>query len=416
MGAASMKHEATVRSSINVLHILVDLNVGGGQYYVLRHLMEFDSRRVASFVCSILPASERDNMEPLFRQSGAKLLYLGHRRAWQFPGKLWELVRLIRTWQIDLIHTNNVRSEGAYGHAAALLTGVPEVETLHWIEDSPPVAAPVLFRARLASRRALRLLEARFVGRRILRGVITYSEAVRRSKAAYLRALGLPPEDAPLIYPGLDMSRFRPLALAEKEALRQELGIARASPLLVNVARLVGFKGQSLLIPLMSEITRRWREAHLLIAGEGEERQALEAAIATRGLQGHITLPGSRSDVARLLALADVFVFPSYAEAFGFALLEAMAAGVPVAAFRLPVFAEFVKDGVHGRLVDPFDGQALIDAVTDLLEEPEKARAMGQAGRDQVTQRFSARESTAAVERTYLSICRRAHVPWRGGD
>src|SRR5262249_11401838 len=162
-----------------------------------------------------------------------------------------------------------------------------------------------------AMRRMIRIAEGRLVGRRILRGVITYSQEVRRARSSYLRTLALPPDCMPLIYPGLELSRFTPTPASEKLALRRELGIPEGQPLLINVRRLVSFKGQRSLAPLMAEVVRQWPAARLLIAGEGAERQRLAADILAARLGAHIVLLGSRADVPRLLAAADLFVFPS---------------------------------------------------------------------------------------------------------
>src|SRR5262249_10097522 len=107
---AQTRDEVASRPCTNVLHLLPNLNVGGGQYYVLRHLAEFNRERVASFLCTVLPGDEHDTVEPLFRQSGAKILHLYHRHVWQFPRNLWKLIRFIRAEHIDLIHTNGTPS------------------------------------------------------------------------------------------------------------------------------------------------------------------------------------------------------------------------------------------------------------------------------------------------------------------
>src|SRR5262249_31223017 len=122
----------TMAQTLNVLHVLENLNVGGGQYYVLRHLARFDRSRIASFVCGVMPMRKDDNVEQLFNSAGATILQLEHRRPADVISRLRRLVQFIRANRIDLIHTNGNRMERIYGHAAAGLTGLPEIETLHW--------------------------------------------------------------------------------------------------------------------------------------------------------------------------------------------------------------------------------------------------------------------------------------------
>jgi phosphatidylinositol alpha-1,6-mannosyltransferase len=129
----------------------------------------------------------------------------------------------------------------------------------------------------------------------------------------------------------------------------------------------------------------------LVIAGDGDDRPRLEALAATLGLAGQVLFTGfvSEATLAELYARAAVFVMPSRGEGFGLVYLEAMRAGRPSVAARASAAAEIVVDGETGLLVDPLDPDAIAGALGRLLAAPELARAMGEAGRRRLEQRFT---------------------------
>jgi glycosyltransferase involved in cell wall biosynthesis len=112
------------------------------------------------------------------------------------------------------------------------------------------------------------------------------------------------------------------------------------------------------------------------IAGDGPDRDAVERALAGAG-----AVLGERDDVPALLASSDVFVLSSTSEGMPMTVIEAMAAGLPVVASDVGGLRELVDDGVTGLLVPPRDARALAAALSSLLEDAERRRAMGDAGR-----------------------------------
>ena len=123
----------------------------------------------------------------------------------------------------------------------------------------------------------------------------------------------------------------------------------------------------------------------LLIVGDGQERQRLEAQARQLGVDGAIRFLGFRSDVAELLALSDLVVMPSLTEASPQAAMEATAAGRPVVASRAGGLPEVVEDGVGGVLVPPASPQALSRAITELLGSPMCRAHLASGARSQAT-------------------------------
>jgi glycosyltransferase involved in cell wall biosynthesis len=129
----------------------------------------------------------------------------------------------------------------------------------------------------------------------------------------------------------------------------------------------------------------------LVIVGDGEQGARVAAAVRARGLTSHVELAGSlpRPSAMARLAEADVFCLPSIYEGLPLAILEAMAAGLPVVATAVSGNPEAVEDGTTGVLVRPESADALAETLIALLADPERRRRMGEAARARVAERFS---------------------------
>ncbi|WP_106204908.1 glycosyltransferase [Aliiruegeria haliotis] len=164
----------------------------------------------------------------------------------------------------------------------------------------------------------------------------------------------------------------------------------------VFVGRLAAMKGVPLLIDAFAQVLVCHPGARLTLVGDGPERPLIEARAEALGIGANLTFAGFRNqeEVAELLAEADVFALPSFAEGVPVVLMEAMASRRPVVATRVAGVGELVEDGVSGTTVPPGDACPLAEAIAALLDNPERARAMGDAGRQRVCSEYdSAREA-----------------------
>jgi glycosyltransferase involved in cell wall biosynthesis len=205
-----------------------------------------------------------------------------------------------------------------------------------------------------------------------------------------------------LIYNGVDLARYA--QPRECYTLHGEFPIPHDAPIVGVVARLEPEKGHPTLLEAWPAVLDAVPTAHLLIVGEGSTRELLEAQAQALGLLGagaSITFTGRRDDVPAVTAALDVAVLPSYREAQGLSILEAMALARPVVASAVGGIPEMIEDGRTGILVPPRDPGALAAAIVRVLTDTAYAAALGQAGHDLVNERFCLEFMVRAVESIY---------------
>ena len=236
----------------------------------------------------------------------------------------------------------------------------------------------------------------RFLGgyARRLHGRIAVSAAARHFIDRYF------PGDYKLIPNGVDLTRYEGIEPIE----RWRDGTAN----ILFVGRFEQRKGLLVLLKAFRVLRRSGLDCRLIVVGSGPQEREVRRYIATRGLKG-VELLGRVGDAekARLFATADVFVSPATGqESFGIVLLEAMAAGTPIVCSDIHGYKGVVRRGEEALLVPPRDHQALVGAVSRLLEDPALRATMGASGHVRA-QQFSWPSITAKVDDYYGFVIRR---------
>ena len=184
-----------------------------------------------------------------------------------------------------------------------------------------------------------------------------------------------------------------------------DLGLPPESLVVAYVANLREDKGHLCLIEAARRVVADVPSARFLFVGR-EDREAvpIRAKIRELGLEGHVVLGGSRRDIPAILRATRVVAHPGEQEGLSNAILEAMAAGVPVVASHVGGNPETVEDGKTGLLVPPGDPVVLASAILDLLRDPERAAGMGRAARDRIRDRFSLAGMIKGIEESYIEL------------
>ncbi len=202
-----------------------------------------------------------------------------------------------------------------------------------------------------------------------------------------------------LIYNGVDLDRYdhqEPCC-----TLREEYGMEAWSPIVGVVGRLELEKGHPTLLEAWPHVLRSCPDAYLVIVGEGSRLDALHEIARDMQILHRVVFTGRRDDIPAVTAAFDVAVLPSYREAQGLTILEAMALSRPVVASNVGGIPEMIEDGVTGLLVPPHDPPALAAAIVRLLNNHQLADTLGRAGHDLVHDRFCVQLMVKAVQELY---------------
>jgi glycosyltransferase involved in cell wall biosynthesis len=377
---------------IRVVRVIARLNIGGPAIHATLLTACLDPARFhTTLVTGSEDASEGNYLALHGREAAVELIPdLGREiRPLRDLRTLAALMRVIRRVRPHIVHTHTAKA-GAVGRLAAALCGVPVVvHTFHGHVlrgyFSPAKTAVYRNIERGLARRTDRLL--------------TVTDLVRDE----LLALGVGrPEQYITVPLGFDLA---PLvhAAGRRGELRAELGVG-AAPLVGIVARLVPIKAHEIFLDAAARIRAAVPDARFLIVGDGECRQALEARVDALGLREAVRFLGWRADLDRLYADLDVVVLTSRNEGSPVALIEAMAAGVPVVSTAVGGVPDVVAHGTSGLLAPVDDAAAVAEHTVTLLRDRARALTMGGAGRSRVVATYSADRLVADIERLYDAL------------
>lgn len=282
-----------------------------------------------------------------------------------------------------VLHVHGYKSTFYALRARQALPGVPIVATLHgWVTYS----------------RALwlyRQLELRMLRR--VQSVCIVTEAMRE----HLHQAGILAERIRLIENGIDTTRFHPGAPGLP---RDELGIPHDAFVFGGMLRLSPEKNPLGLLAAFAQVANALPDAHLVLAGDGPQREAIQRSVHSHDLAGRVHLLGARNDPERIYPLFDCFVLPSLSEGLPLALLEAMACERPVVATRVGQIAAVVE-GLPVALVRPGDTGELVHAMRLAASAGSAVAAL----RERVQARYSVNRMACDYAEVYRGLGHR-HV------
>ncbi len=302
------------------------------------------------------------------------------------------LIRFIGREKIDIIHCEEGTRNAGYADLLSRVTRAKSVVHFHlgwgdWMSR--------------ASLLAIRRAEA----------IIAVSSWTGRQ----IHEDGVPAQRIFPVFNGIEVRHWDPAAV-DGTAIRREFGLGPQDPLIVQVAQLVAWKRQHLVIEALPRVLERYPTARVMLVGREEAARhggsdtytvSLKRQVAAAGLERSVIFTGWRNDVREILAAADVFTLPSVGEPFGLAFLEAMAMGKPVVAVRAGGTPEVIDDGKAGLLGAPDDADQLAAHLLALIDEPQRRRRLGEYGRQRVLECFTAQRMADDVESVYRFVAAR---------
>ncbi|WP_435066126.1 glycosyltransferase [Halobaculum sp. EA56] len=224
--------------------------------------------------------------------------------------------------------------------------------------------------------------------------IVSNSEA----GAKWVIERGADPEEVSVVPNGRKVDAYD---VPEPEGLRSSLGLG-TGPVVGTVGRLVERKGHHDLLKAWPRVLNEHPNAELVIVGGGPERDRLDDHTRRLDIAESVHFLGTRDDVPELLAMFDVFAFPSHYEGMPGALLEAMCAELPIVTTPVDGCSELITDDEHGVHVPPQDSEALAHAIITLLSDDEKASLLGRAAGARAHSEYSVDAMVDRFERLYL--------------
>jgi len=205
-------------------------------------------------------------------------------------------------------------------------------------------------------------------------------------------------------YSGVDCSAMA--ISGDNHDVRAQHGVPRQALLIGTIANLLPLKGYEVMLDALPAVLAAMPTVHYLIIGGGEAEYGtrLKAMTVERGIAERVHFAGFQKSVASYLSALDLYVHPSLKEAFGLAVVEAMAMGKAVVATTTGGLPEVVAQGETGLLAPPGDAESLAAAVVSLLEDKVRREQMGRSGKARAQERFSLDASVRHMEQLYGEV------------
>lgn len=359
---------------VRVAFVIWSLGLGGAEQVVIRLAAALDRRRFSPIICCL---NEPGQFAPQAQSAGIEVLAF-HKRGPIDLGMLRSLSAAFRDRRIDVVHTH-LWGASVWGRIGARLAGVARVVATEHNVDSWKGWHHLLIDRVLA-----RLTDA----------LVGVSGQVRD----FYEGHGIGRGRWKVIYNGIDTS-LPPLR--ERGEPYRALGISADAPVVGLVGRIVPVKAPEVFLQAVALAAKTVPGLRALVIGDGPLRAEAQGVARRLGVDQRTVFTGLRKDVPDLLAGMDVLVFSSTREGLSIAMLEAMAAGVPVVATSVGGNPELIESGDSGFLVPSGDAAAIAARVSDLLLDPALMQRVSAAARRRVEERFSLATMVAAYETLY---------------
>ena len=363
MKMSSIKSPA--ESYHRILHITFNMGFGGTEQVIRQLVKHLPLDRYSNEILCVDGAV--GDIGQALKKQGITVHVLK-----RFPGFDWRLAldinKLIRNRGFTIVHCHQY-TPWLYGWLASFGTGAKLVFTEHG-------------RFHPDSYRRKAWLVNRFLG-------ATTSAIVAISKAtgdALVKYEYLPRRRIEIIYNGIESVSVENTARLK---VLDEFDLSADTRIIGTVARLDPVKNQDLILDAVSWLAQRVDKLHVVIVGDGPEREILEKRAKELGIENKVSFTGFISEPAHYLASMDIFLLPSFTEGASMTLLEAMSLGVPAVASRVGGSPEIIENSETGLLFDVDQPDRFIEHVSFLLEHPEKRKAIAENAKTRFAEKFS---------------------------
>lgn len=370
-----------------VLYIVDGLGFGGTQRYVI-DLAKFSSKfDVDPFVCSFVKGDQVKN-ELLSENIPILAVPVTKVYTREAFGALGKIIRFIKSHKIEVVHTFQT-NPNILGTLAGRLAGIPVISSRR---DTGELGLRGSWRVVLFERMIINRLVSKIVA-----NSKAAAEAARKNE-------GIQAGKIQVIYNGIDHAKYSDLIKGFRGEIRANSNLSEDLFVFGNIAVHRTVKSLDTLIRAFKIVHSQHSSTRLLMVGDGPERKNLESLARSLGIFNAVLFTGVNLDVSTILPAMDAFILSSKTESFSNAILEAMAAGLPVIATDVGGNPESVLHGETGLLVPKENPEAMAKAMVELFNNPSKAASMGISGKKRVQIFFSWENSFRNLRNLYFSV------------
>jgi glycosyltransferase involved in cell wall biosynthesis len=369
---------------MKIFFLSTSMGMGGSDSQLLAAAQELRARGHEVLIVSLTPLGP---MGLQAREAGVPTESLEMRRGVPDPRGLVRLIRLVRAWRPDVLHSHMVHAN-LMARVLRLFVPIPAlVSTIHNIYEGGRV---------------------RMAAYRLTNALVDHMTIVSQAAADRFVSEGIVPKNILTVVPnGVDTDRFRTVPASARESLRDSMGLEREFVWLA-VGRFEVAKDYPNMLRAFATVHQRHPRAVLLLVGRGTLQAESEALAQALGLEEAVRFLGVRQDVPELMSAADAYVMSSAWEGMPMVLLEAAAAGLPIVSTVVGGNDEVVRDQESGFLVPPRDPDGLGMAMARLMELPDAdRRSMGERGREHVRAHYGLSRVVERWEDLYREILAR---------
>jgi glycosyltransferase involved in cell wall biosynthesis len=372
---------------MKILYVIDNLEFGGGERGFLQIIKGLDKDKY-----TIHTASKPDG------EFGKKLVEMGiHLEPVNMGNRfnlftILKLARIIRKESVNIVHSQGARADFFTRLAVKFTRRSNLVSTIQMPVERYDVS--------ILRKKIYRMFD-RFSERCVDRFIVV-SESLKKTLIDDHR---IPLNKVIKIYNGVELDAYKPDVFCQASSeIRKKLRIKNEIFVIGAIGRMVWQKGFEYLIEAASNVIKEYPEARFLIVGEGPLKGKLKVKSEKLRVENKVIFTGFQTDIKEILSAIDILVIPSLLEGFPMITLEAMAMAKPIIATNIDGITEQITDGINGILIPPKDPSAMAQAIITLINNREKAKAMGLAARKKVEQEFSVEKMIKDTEKVYLSL------------
>lgn len=352
-----------------IIHVITTLGYGGAERLVLDLMRHRDKE---NFDYEVISMVRGGGLEKDIKDTGVALTIF-YKKNKLGLGVFFKLYSYFKKAKPDIVHTHLFGADVWAGLAAKIAGVAVIIKTEHNVNlDEGGIKKMV-----------------KKISSNVFKKIVAVSPSV---KEHMIMEEGMAKDRITIIYNGIDLARFK----------SKEKQVFSSPPILINVSRFETQKAHEYLIRAFKKIeNRQWI---LWLVGEGSLKPEIEQMVKDMGLSDKVKFMGLRHDVPNVLAQADIFVFPSLWEGLGIAALEAGAVGLPIVATKVEGIKDLFQDNKNALLVEAKDEGALAEAISWMLEHPDKAMFLGRQAQNLVKENYGIKTMVEKYEKMYKSF------------